>query len=490
MTAGVKCLGENPVLIICKNYTGDRLHFGMAVENANRMGRQVELVVVADDVSVGKKQGGRVGRRGLAGTVLVHKIAGGCAQGNRSLAEVKAQATEIIENLVTVGASLSHASVPGSTSEEVKLGADEIEIGMGIHNEPGFEKIKTPKVSDLSRLLLRQLLNQEDEDRSFVPFKSGDEVVLLINNLGAVSSLELYHLTQIVADQVEKDWNLTIQRTYTGAFMTSLDGAGISITLLNLSNLKDRVAILRYLDLPSDAPGWNSAVKPETWSSTSREIATKLDVKARADHVIGVDSKLVKKMITSACQSLISSEPEITKYDTVAGDGDAGVTLKTASEAVLSGLDDGRISTNNLIDLFGDIAAILEDKMGGTSGALYTIYFAASASFLNTTKSSSVDEHLMADTVKSALARLCTYTTATVGDKTMMDALIPFSKVFSETQSFTEALEAAKKGALSTKGMLAGLGRASYVDSSASATVPDAGAVGVWKLLAGLARTM
>lgn len=483
-------MGTNPVLIICLNYTGDRLHFGMAVENANRLGHKADLVVVADDVSVGRKQGGRVGRRGLAGIVLVHKVAGGAAQAGKSLEDVKAQALDIIDNTATVGASLTHASVPGSLGEEVHLADDEIEIGMGIHNEPGFEKIKTPKVADLCKILLKQLLDQNDSDRAFVSFKSGDEVVLLINNLGGISSVELYFLTQTVASQIEADWSLNIVRTYTGPFVTSLDGAGMSITLLNLSNVKNVKEVMAYLDLPTDAPGWNSATSSSSWSVKPQEIATELDSKERTSVDLPVDSTQMKKFIDGACSSLIAAESEITKYDTIAGDGDAGTTLKTASQAIQSAVADGRISTTNLIDMFGDIASILEDKMGGTGGALYTIFFAALASSLTSSDTKTVDVALMAQSVENALERLCTYTTATIGDKTMMDALIPFSETLSSTKSFHEAVDAAKTGAQSTKGMKAGLGRATYVDSSATATVPDAGAVGVWKLVEGIRNSL
>lgn len=483
-------MGNNPILIICLNYTGDRLHFGMAVENANRLGHKADLVVVADDVSVGRKQGGRVGRRGLAGIVLVHKVAGGAAQSGKSLEDVKAQALDVIDNTATVGASLTHASVPGSSGEEVKLDDDEVEIGMGIHNEPGFEKIKTPKVDELCKLLLKQLLDQNDTDRAFVPFKAGDEVVLLINNLGGIAAVELYSLTQTIASQIEDQWQLHIARTYTGPFVTSLDGAGMSITLLNLSNLKNAKEVLTYLDLPTDSPGWNSAAQSGSWSSKPRESATELDSKARTTIEMPVNSTQMRKLIDGACGSLIAAESEITKYDTIAGDGDAGTTLKTASQAVQAAISDGRISTTNLIDMFGDIAAILEDKMGGTGGALYTIFFAALASSLVSTDKKAVDVDLMAESVKNALQRLCTYTTATIGDKTMMDALIPFSEVLTSTLSFQKAVEAAKVGAASTKGMKAGLGRATYVDSSATATVPDAGAVGVWKLVEGIQNSM
>lgn len=478
--------------MICFNYTGDRLHFGIAVEKAKARGQNIDLVYVADDVSVGKELGGRVGRRGLAGIALVHKIAGGCASTGRDLKAVKEQAIQIAQNLVTVGASLAHASVPGSNDHANPLHEDEIEIGMGIHNEPGFEKIKIPPVSELVTILLKQLLDQKDGDRAFVPFTSGDDVVLMINNLDAISNLELYHLTQIVGQQVEQDYSLNIVRTYTGNFVTSLDGAGASITLLNISNLQNHAEVLQWLDLPTDAPGWNSRVDTDAWSRAPQEVSTDTKTRAKSDSKWTVDSRLVKSVINAGCGALVSAEDEITRYDTVAGDGDAGTTLRSAAESILKALEDDHIDTTNAVDLLNDIAGVLEDTMGGTGGALYTIFFSALATALTGTDKSEasgtshVTTAVMANAVGIALQRLCTYTTAQVGDKTLMDALIPFSETLSKSNDLAQAVEAARVGAEGTKGMQAGLGRATYVDSAKSTTVPDAGAIGVFRLLSGI----
>lgn len=485
VTAGIKNLGNNPVLIIVLNYTGDRLHFGIAAEKANSLVQETELVVIDDDVSVGRKQGGRVGRRGLAGIVLVQKVAGGCAMSNKSLQDVKTLADSVVVNLVTASVSLTHASVPGSSGEDLHLEDDEVEIGTGIHNEAGFKKQKLTKVSGLVDSLLKQLLDQNDKDRAYVKFKLEDEVVLLINNLGGISTLELYHFTQIVANQLEQTWKLKIRRTYTGAFVTSLDGAGTSVTILNLSNIEKSDIVLEYLDLPTDAPGWNSAIQTDAWTKSSQERTTKITLPTQSG-ALPIDSDYAQTLISGACNSLIAAEPEITKYDTVAGDGDAGTTLKSAATAVLRAIKGGDISTSSLVDLFGNIATVLEETMGGTGGALYTIYFAALSSYLANSKAKKADLALVGNAVKHALDRLSTYTTATIGDKTMMDALIPFSQTLSSTESLTEAVEAARQGALSTKGMAAGLGRATYVDATATKTVPDAGAVGVWKLVQGI----
>ncbi len=489
ISAGIEILasGGAKVLVIVKNYTGDRLHFGIAVEGAKRdSGRSVELVVVADDVSVGRAQGGRVGRRGLAGTVLVHKVSGAAAIKDLSLRQVKEQAQEIIDNLVTVGASLSHAHVPGSVSEDTLKG-DELELGMGIHNEPGFKKLSPiPAANKLAALLLTQLLDQNDKDRAFVPFKKGDHVVLLVNNLGGLSNLEVSAFTQTIYEEAVSTWGLTIKRVYSGTFMTSLDGAGISITFLNLSNCKDENTILEYLDLPTTAPGWSPALLPGVYEQTANEISASVPARKAPTSTIKLDPKLVESMILGACNELVTAEPEITKYDTITGDGDCGQTLKQASEAIRQALSSGKLDTGNAVGVTGDIASILEAKMGGTSGALYTIYFSALSSALASRDGKQISSRVMGDAGKDALERLQTYTTATTGDKTLLDALIPFVEALVGGKSLALAVSAAQKGAEGTKDMNAGLGRATYVAEKEGKGVPDPGAVGVWKLVAGL----
>lgn len=447
----------------------------MAVEKAKSAGRQIEMMVIEDDVSVGRKQGGRVGRRGLAGAVLVHKIVGGFARQGTSLKECKDLAESVMRNTVTVAASLSHASVPGSTGE-MNLAADEIELGMGIHNEPGCMKVKTPTASDLVRILLKQLLDQGDTDRAFVNFKSGDKVVLMVNNLGALSSLELYQITYLVSCQLA-EYELNVVRTYAGMFMTSLNGAGVSITLLNLADI-DSNAVIQALDMPTDAPGWNSACT--VWSAL-REVSTTPENPRKSDRTVDIDGEVTKNLISAACNALVEAEPEITEYDTITGDGDAGTTLKSAAEAILKALDEDKISTINGIDTFHDIATVLEETMGGTSGALYTIFFNALSHSLRGSTT-----ELLADAISQAVDRLRTYTTAQVGDKTLMDALLPFSDNFKQSKQFSEAVECAIEGAEATTKMTPGLGRATY--STSTRPVPDPGAMGLKILLQSLLR--
>lgn len=210
---------DKGVLVTVMNYTGDVLNFGMAVEKAKAADLKVEMVVVGDDVGVGREKGGKVGRRGIAGTVLVHKIAGALAAQGRSLEEVYKVAKLTAANLVSVGASLEHVHVPGRAAPDPNsaesLQADEVEIGMGIHNEAGSGRAKV-ELPELVGTMLSQLLDQNDKDRAFLNVNS-NEVVLLVNNLGGVSVLELGGITAEVAKQLGA-WGIQPVRILSGTY--------------------------------------------------------------------------------------------------------------------------------------------------------------------------------------------------------------------------------------------------------------------------------
>lgn len=230
---------------------------------------------------------------------------------------IASTANKVIDNLVTIGASLDHCSVPGRTSEEF-LSAKEIEIGMGIHNEPGVTRLSSiPTSSDLSSKLLKLLLDKEDPDRAFVPFNSGDKTVLMINNLGSLSNLELSAFAGIVVDQLEATYGLKPSRVYTGAFMTALNGPGLSVTLLNLSRTGEAESILESLDAPTTAAGWSGNVK--AWNNVGKlDLRPSPPEEAQGKQVkVAADATVFAKILQGAAHALIKAEPEITKYDTI-----------------------------------------------------------------------------------------------------------------------------------------------------------------------------
>lgn len=183
-------------LIVVKNYTGDVLQFGLAKERWSATHLEsdaVRMVVVGDDVSVPREQGALTGRRGLTGTVLVYKLAGALAAQAASLDEVEHVARVVAERCGTIGMGLEHCHVPGTDKGEAYLKDDEAEIGMGIHNEPGIRKLSPiPSAAKLVDEFLTTLTSTSDPERSYLPFeKDGNEVILVVNNLGGLPELEL-----------------------------------------------------------------------------------------------------------------------------------------------------------------------------------------------------------------------------------------------------------------------------------------------------------
>lgn len=263
------------VLVVVMNYTGDILNFGMGVEKARAQGMEVEMVVVADDAGVGREKGGKVGRRGIAGTCLVLKITGALGESGGSLKDCARVARLVADNVVSVGSSLSHVHVPGrSTAMEDEMAEDEVEVGMGIHNEPGSERAKTD-LPGLVKKMLAQMLDPNDKDRNFLNVSKEDKTVLLVNNLGGVSVIELGGITDEVVKQLKDTYGIEPLRILAGTYMTSLNGMGFSISLLKLQDtgLGHSKSMLELLDAPAEATGWSAAVNTSTWEKKSAPLA-------------------------------------------------------------------------------------------------------------------------------------------------------------------------------------------------------------------------
>ena len=292
------------VLVIATNYTGDVLNFGMGVEKVRALGKKVEMVVVGDDVGVGRAKGGKVGRRGLSGTAMVVKICGALAERGVGLEDCARVGRLVVDNLVSLGASLSRVHVPGhgieeARDEEERLGPGLVEIGMGIHNEPGCEKVKTD-LPGLVKTMLRQMLDQSDKDRAYVKIGKTDETVLQINNFGGVSNLELGAITTEVTSQLEKDYGLKPRRIISGTLFGSLDGPGFIISVLRLEDtgLSTGQSLLDLIDAPVNAIGWPKCVTGETWEKTYKQAQGPTEAEAeetkpsnlqRESHVLSKD---------------------------------------------------------------------------------------------------------------------------------------------------------------------------------------------------------
>jgi triose/dihydroxyacetone kinase / FAD-AMP lyase (cyclizing) len=493
---------EKGVMVLTMNYTGDVLNFGMAAEKAKAAGIPTEFFAIGDDVSVGRTKAGKVGRRGIAGSILVVKICGALAELGGSLAEVYDVAKQVAENIVSVGSSMERVHVPGranpSPAEQIPPG--EIELGMGIHNEPGVGRVKHA-LPQLVKLMLAQLLDPHDSERHFVNITSSDQVVLLMNNLGGVSTLELGGIIAEVCTQLKLTYQLSPVRVISGTFLTSLNGLGWSISLLKLADtrLGSGKSMLELLDLPTEAVGWAAPVRAATWDRrdpAQRQSAAFDPVVAatRNDTAssLKLDPDTACLVLRGGLDRIIAAEPDVTTYDTILGDGDCGIGLKRGAEAVLAGSCFSSDRPTDALAFVNKIITIVEDTMDGTSGAIYAIFLNALAHGLreqDNGRLTEVDVNVWARALASSLDALRKYTPAAPGDRTLMDSLVPFIETLSSTMDVEKAARASRKGAEETKAMKASLGRAVYVGSESNwmGRIPDPGAWGLAEFLDGVA---
>ena len=487
------------ILVIATNYTGDVLNFGMGVEKARALGKKVEMVVVGDDVGVGRAKSGKVGRRGLSGTALVVKICGALAEKGVGLADCARVGRSAVSNMVSLGASLSRVHVPGKGVEEAKdeeerLGHGLVEVGMGVHNEPGCFQMK----SDLPKLIetmLGQMLDQSDDDRAYVKIESSDDTVLQLNNYGGTSNLELGAILDEALAQLDKTYGIKPKRIIQGTLFGSLDGPGFILTVLKLSdtNLGPGKSLLNAIDAPVNAVGWPRCVSGETFDASYKQPAEKREDEQEEvkPSNIRLSPQRLRSVLTPALNKVVAAEAEVTKYDTIVGDGDCGVGLKRGAEATARAIDEVR--SDDIMQFFAKLCPTIEMSMDGTSGALYAIFLNSLASNMRSLSPSApaqVTVKMWAEALSVSIQGLSRYTPAQPGDRTLMDALVPFVKTLEKTGDAKQAAEEAQKGANRTKGMKASLGRSVYVGGSGFEEVPDPGAYGLSIFLSGIAEAL
>jgi triose/dihydroxyacetone kinase / FAD-AMP lyase (cyclizing) len=499
------------LLVIVMNYTGDVLNFGMGAEKARAMGQDVEMVVIGDDVGVGREKGGKVGRRGIAGGAFVVKICGALAEAGASLADVARIGRLTGDNLVSVASSLSRVHVIGKPTsdadeEHERMPYGRVELGMGIHNEPGCEQLET-NLPDLVKKMLSQLLDQNDKDRAYVKIDKSDQVLMLINNFGGLSNLELGAITNEVWNQLNIDWGIQPIRVYTGVFNGSLNGLGFGVSLLRLADtgLGSGKSLLELVDAPAEGVGWPAPINIESWNKSYPAVEEKelQDEAPSPSNLKGKNILLVDRLLTSivnptrftqtltrGLQRVIAAEPQITKYDSIVGDGDCGTGLRRGAEAILSLLSSQSVS-DDLLLVLSTVVRVAETTMDGTSGAIYAIFLNSLVHNLRMQDSSTsvqVNAKIWASALQKSLRNLEQYTPAKPGDRTLVDALEPFVETLVKTGDLAKSAKAATEGSESTKGMKPGLGRSVYVGGTGWQDVPDPGAYGLSEFLEGLAE--
>lgn len=503
------CATDKGVLLIVKNYSGDCMNFNNAMSDAQDDGIKVDAVYVNDDIAV-KDSLYTVGRRGVAGTMLVHKCAGAAAEQGKSLEEVKAVANKVIDNVRSFGFAFTSCTVPAAGHPTFDIGDDEMEFGVGIHGEPGRfrEKIDYSTgtfCDDLSRRIVTDL----EED---LALKSGEEVVLLINGFGGTPLQELYILNNSVTKALAKD-GVKIHKTIVGNFMTSIDMAGASISVLRVdSELKALVdypvntpaltwgaamseqaqAALEAVQAIGRALGYapvaeeHHAAKKKAAAKETEEVAV-YEVEGKPEVTETINTAAFVQIVDKMADVIIANEVPFCEADKM-GDGDFGMSIAKGFKQLKA--DWATRKKGDIGQFLVSCSEIIKEYCGGASGPIWGSAFKyAGKSMLGKKEVSLADVALLFteanrgvyETGKKSFGK-----GAEIGDKTLVDALKPcamaLTKAAEEGKSLREGLalgaKAAHEGAEATKTHVATLGRAGTVGER-SIGYPDAGAHGL-----------
>ncbi len=477
--------GPAGALLIVKNYTGDRLNFGLAAEVARTDHQTVEIVVVADDAAT-RTATSTASARGLAGTVLVHKVAGAAAASGADLHRVAAEARAAAAAVSTMGVALSPCSVPGAPAS-FTLPEGEVELGLGIHGEPGVRRALLETADRTVDALLAAVL---------APFgpKPPRRVALLINNLGGTTAMELAivarrALTVLSERQVE------VERVYAGTFLTSLEMAGVSISVMEVDDAR-----LARLDAPTAAPAWPAAAGPAAHPRLPGtmplvpELASTLRLPTgppRSSTGLGLE-----RALRAVTRVLIDSSARLTELDRAVGDGDLGTSLARGASRIRGNLRDYPL--DNPAEALHALGMGVQEEVGGTSGPLYSIFLIKAADSLRRAGNArGADPMAWADALDAGIAGLSALGGAKSGDRTMIDALTPAAAALraalkadrTPAEALRAAADAAQAGADATSQMLPARGRSSYLGARALGQ-PDPGAVAVSLWLRGLAAEL
>lgn len=443
--------GKAGCLLIVKNYTGDRLNFGLAAERARAFGLKVSMVVVDDDIALPELPQ----PRGVAGTLFVHKIAGAHAEAGADLERVTAVAERVIEGAVSIGMSLDTCTVPG-TPKEARIPDGKAELGLGIHGEAGVEQVDFVGA--------RQAMSMVT-DKLGAYIKSGQPYAAILNNLGGTTPLEMAVLAEelaqsVIADQIN-------ELIGPAPLMTSLDMRGFSLSLLPLAD--------------GDAAALAKPVGPRIWpGSVSLQ---PVSIMALPDGLAPIqplpsEHATHRAFISECCDVLVEAEAHLNTLDAKSGDGDTGSTLATAARALQGALD--RLPLADLTQLYRAIGAELSQTMGGSSGVLLAIFFSAAGD-------ASASGKGLGDALRAGLERICQVGGAKLGDRTMIDALDPALRALPD--GIDAAAKAARAGADATAAITrAKAGRAAYISAENLEGHNDPGAEAVAVLFEALAH--
>lgn len=491
---------EKGTLLIIKNYSGDMMNFKNAAHLASEDGIKVDYVKVDDDIAV-EDSLYTVGRRGVAGTVLVHKIAGAAAELGLSLEEVKAVALKAIANVRSLGFAFSSCTVPAKGTPTFEIAEDEMEFGVGIHGEPGIKREKMSTADELAERIVKAIVKDMKLDGS-----NNEEIALLINGFGGTPLQELYLFNNSVTAELAKR-NIKICRTFVGNYMTSIDMQGASVSIMKLdSELKD------LLSKESDAPAFKVSGPVAACEYAALEVSA--DIENEVSFAVETSENFAEikaekitfdnmvYIVDKMSAVIIENEIPFCELDSHAGDGDFGMSvakgfkqLKREWKHILSQ------KNINIGEFLNASSLVIMEYCGGASGPIWGSAFRAAAKQVGDKAELTVSEfaEMLEAAVKGiqATGEKSFGRGAVVGDKTLIDALVPCADAWTESAkanvNFREAFEngakAAVLGAKKTEEIVARMGRAGTVGDR-SLGYPDAGAYGLGVIFTEIAKVI
>ncbi len=454
LSAILEVTGPKGCLLVIKNYTGDRLNFGLAAEKAKAMGHKVEMVIVADDVATANT----AQPRGIAGTVFVHKVAGHMSESGASLDDVLATANAINGNLRTLGLARDTCTIPG-TEKQDRMAANEVEVGLGIHGEPGVAVETFDDCEQLMKDLSARLIASIDTAKSHIA---------LFNDLGGLNGLESAILFKaFMSSDLAKSAEYVMGPI---PIMTALDMPGFSITLVPIEDAYSEALM--------------SKTECDVWPTPQKIVAANPITPPKLDELDfePSDDASIRSFLNTAIDACLTMEDDLNVLDAKVGDGDTGTTFALAARTVKSELDNLPLANgSDLLAVLGDIKG---KSMGGSSGVLFAIMLA------NASDAFKADPN-WSTALSAGLDAMQKYGGANLGDRTLIDALRPALDQMVAGNGIAKAAEAARSGADSTAAMLsANAGRSAYLEARSLDGFADPGAEGIARIFEALASNI
>ncbi|XP_027204409.2 triokinase/FMN cyclase-like [Dermatophagoides pteronyssinus] len=501
---------DSSILFITANYTGDRLNFGLANEYLRLRGyKNIEAFVFGDDlapflttVAGGEKNNIQIKRRGLAGIVFVHRIAGVLSERGQTLSQILSYLNRISRLIYTFSVSLSAADIVGQGAS-FRLPNDQMELGLGVHGESGVRRCRLMSATETIGLMLNELIGHLDRDGILERYQR--KVIVLINNLGGMIPMEMNIIANEVIEQLLQK-SINIKRIYSGSLFTSFNMKGVSITIFIIDN-DDILDILDEFDRNHAIQTLYSVNKDFIYNQSDSKIQ-KIDIEKQQDQqqqqcdqllYQNICSKeIFVKCLRNACQSIINQETYLNNLDKTVGDSDCGSTLSSIARLILNQCD-----SIDVTPTFSRLSRLMiNSQIGGTSGAIYSLLFTAAHNFIynhyfqsnndDSKKQPSgkkIIEKFWLKLIEYCMERLSCYGGARINDRSMIDGLNGIIIGLKQCLSINDDLddkrlakiisESTWHQAKSTITMRANVGRASYVNEKHWLKNPDAGAIAV-----------